>query len=51
MALNRDLEGEWLQMDAASRASAGHGGIVHDVLSDQRGRIGVALQAMVAQDI
>ena len=51
VALNRDLEGEWLQMDAASRASAGHGGIVHDVLSDQRGRIGVALQAMVAQDI
>ena len=51
VALNRDLEGEWLQMDAASRASGGHGGIVHDVLSDQRGRIGVALQAMVAQDV
>lgn len=51
VALERDLEGEWLRMDAASRAAGGHGGIVHDVLSDERGRIGVGVQAMVAQDV
>lgn len=51
VALDRDLEGEWLRMDVASRASGGHGGIVHDVLSDERGRIGIGLQAMVAQDV
>lgn len=51
VALERDLDGEWLRMDAASRASGGHGGIVHDVLSDRHGRIGVGLQAMVAQDV
>lgn len=51
VALDRDLDGEWLRMDASSRASGGHGGIVHDVLSDRQGRIGVGLQAMVAQDV
>lgn len=51
VALERDLEGEWLRMEAASRAAGGHGGLVHDVLSDRQGRIGVGLQAMVAQDV
>lgn len=50
VALDRDLEGEWLRMTSQSLASPGHGGIVHTTLADTRGELGVGVQTMVAQD-
>jgi hypothetical protein len=51
VALDRDMDGQWLRMSAQSLATPGHGGIVHNALADARGELGYGLQAMVAQNM
>lgn len=50
VALDRDPEGEWIQLDSQALASPGHGGTVHTALADSHGVLGTGLQTMVAMD-
>lgn len=51
VALDRDLDGEWLLMKSESLAQPGGGGLVRTVFADERGEIGMGLQTMVAQNV
>ncbi|WP_349826788.1 thioesterase family protein [Brevibacterium litoralis] len=51
VALDRDPEGDWILLDAQAIATPGHGGIVHDELSDRRGVLGVGVSTMVTGEL
>jgi hypothetical protein len=45
--LEREPEGEWIALDARTRIAPDGTGVAESVLSDERGRVGRAVQALL----